>query len=283
VNSRRLRTVVMIAVFDIAGPLVAYSLLHSAGFSAVTALVLSGVFPAAGVIIGIIQHRRVDAVGILVLAGIAVGAILGLVSHNAKLVLDEGSVPTAVFGLICLGSLATPKPLIYRLALEFIGPDSRQGREFTDLWQYREFRHVFRVMTTVWGGTYLVEAAVRVVIVQNTSAGTALAISKVLPYAVAGLLVLWTVGYGRYQKRRGERLAAAAAASAAAAAASADAAAASADEAAVSAASADTAAARTGTAAASAVANDVPPGNQPAPGTLPAETLPAERPHPDRP
>ena len=249
-NSRRLRTVLMIAVFDIAGPLVAYSLLRSAGLSTVTALVLSGVFPAAGVIIGIIQHRRVDAVGVLVLAGIAVGAILGLVSHNAKLVLDEGSVPTAVFGLICLGSLATPKPLIYRLALEFIGSDSRQGREFTDLWQYKEFRHVFRVMTTVWGTTYLAEAAARVVIVQNTSAGTALAISKVLPYAVAGVLVLWTVGYGRYQKRRGERLAATSAA----------------------------AAAGTDTAPARAAANEVPPGNQP-----PPDILPAGRPGPERP
>ena len=245
-DGRRLRSIAMIAVFDIAGPLVAYSLLRSAGFSTVTALVLSGVFPAAGVIIGIIQHRRVDAVGVLVLAGIAVGAILGLVSHNAKLVLDEGSVPTAVFGLICLGSLATPKPLIYRLALEFTGPDTRQGREFTNLWQYDRFRHIFRVMTTVWGAAYLVEAAARVVIVQNTSAGTALAISKVLPYAVAGVLVLWTVGYGRHQKRRGERQAAANA-------------------------TATTAAAR-------ADAHDVPPDNESSP-----ETLPAERPRRERP
>jgi hypothetical protein len=58
----------------------------------------------------------VDAVGALVLAGIVVGAILGLVSYNPKLVLDEGSVSTAVFGLICLGSLATEKPMMYRLA-----------------------------------------------------------------------------------------------------------------------------------------------------------------------
>jgi hypothetical protein len=246
VDPRRLRTIAMIAVFDIAGPLAAYSLLRSAGFSTVSALVLSGVFPAAGVLIGIIQHRRVDPVGVLVLAGIAVGAILGLVSHNPKLVLDEGSVPTAVFGLICLGSLATAKPLIYRMALEFIGHDSRQGREFTDLWQYREFRHVFRVMTIVWGAAYMVEAAARVVIVQNTSAGTALAISKVLPYAVAGVLVLWTVGYGRYQKRRGERLAAAAAPAGAVSADGAD-------------------------------APDVPSGDQP------AETLPAEGPRPERP
>jgi len=253
VNSTRLRRLVMIAVFDIAGPLVAYNLLRSAGFSTVSALVLSGVLPAVGVIIGIIQHRRVDAVGVLVLAGIAVGAILGLVSHNAKLVLDEGSVPTAVFGLICLGSLATPKPLIYRLAMEFVGPDSQQGREFTDLWQYQEFRHVFRIMTTVWGAAYLVEAAARVVIVQNTSAGTALAISKVMPYAVAGVLVLWTIGYGRYQKRRGERLAAEATAAAAAASA-----------AAASAASAD--------------ARDVPSGNQSATGSSAAEGPGPERP-----
>ena len=202
----------MIAVFDIAGPLVAYNLLRSAGFSAVIALVLSGVFPAAGVTIGIVAHRRVNALGILVLAGIAVGAVLGLVSHNARLVLDEGSVVTAVFGLVCLGSLATPKPLMYRLAVEFIGPDTAQGQEFTGLWQYPEFRRVFRVITTVWGIGFLAEAVARVVIVQHTSTGTALAISKVLPYAVAAVLTAWTVGYGRYQKRKGERLAAVAAA-----------------------------------------------------------------------
>lgn len=100
-----------------------------------------------------------DALGVLVLAGTAVGAILGLVSHNTKLLLDEGSVPTAVFGLICLGSLATPKPLMYRLALEFIGSDTRRGREFTGLWQYEGFRQVFRVITVVWGAAYVAEAA----------------------------------------------------------------------------------------------------------------------------
>jgi len=209
VDTRRLRSVAMIAVFDIAGPLVAYNLLRSAGFSTVAALVLSGVFPAAKVIAGIIRRRRVDAVGVLVLAGIAVGAVLGLVSHNPKLVLDEGSVGTGVFGLLCLGSLARAEPLMYRLAMEFIGPDSRQGREFTNLWQYQEFRHTFRVMTAVWGIAYLAEAAARIVIVANTSTGTALATSKVMPWVVAAVLAAWTVGYGRLQKRRGERLAAA--------------------------------------------------------------------------
>lgn len=209
-GTTRLRSVVMIAVFDVGGPLIAYNQLRSAGLSTVTALVLSGVLPAVGVAVNIIRHRRVDALGVLVLAGIALGAVLGLAGHNAKLVLDEGSVTTAAFGLLCFGSLAAAKPLMYRLALEFIGPDSPQGREFADFWQYEAFRHTFRVLTVVWGVGYLAEAVARVIIVQNTSAGTALAVSKVMPFAVAGVLMAWTFGYGQHRKRVGERMAAAA-------------------------------------------------------------------------
>src|ERR1700742_1976228 len=117
----RLQGLAIIAVFDIAGPLLAYTVLRSAGLSAVLALVLSGIFPALGVIINLARRRRADSIGLLVLAGIVAGSIVGLVSGNARLVLVEGSVPTAVFGLLCLGSLWTSRPLIYRLTLELIG------------------------------------------------------------------------------------------------------------------------------------------------------------------
>jgi hypothetical protein len=209
VDAGRLRSVLMIAIFDIGGPLLAYSLLRSAGFSLVTALILSGVLPAAGVIIGISRHRRADAVGIMVLTGIVAGAVIGLISHNAKLVLDEASVPTAVFGLLCLGSLGLSKPVMYRLALEFTGPDTTQGRELVSFWRHHEFRHLFRVITVVWGTAFVAEAAAGIALVQHTTAGTALALSNVLPFPVAGALIAWTVGYGRYHRRKGERLAAA--------------------------------------------------------------------------
>ena len=51
------------ASLALAAPLIAYSLLRSAGMGTVTALVLSGVFPALGVAAGVIQHRRLDVVG----------------------------------------------------------------------------------------------------------------------------------------------------------------------------------------------------------------------------
>jgi hypothetical protein len=208
----RFQSLAMIAVFDIAGPYVAYSLLRSAGQSAVSALVLSGALPALGVIVKAISHRRLDTVGIVVLAGIAVGTVLGLLTGNPRLVLIEGSVPTAVFGLVCLGSLRAQRPLIYRFAVEFMGPDTPKGRDFESHWRYPGFRHVFRLYTVVWGVVYLAEAAARIVIVETTSTSTALAVSKVMPYAVAGVLVAWMVAYGRRAKREGERLAAAQAA-----------------------------------------------------------------------
>ena len=216
-NRSRLWSAAKIVVFDIAGPLVAYQLLRSAGLSAVSALVLSGVLPGIAVLGGLIRHRRLDAVGALVLAGIAVGTALGLLSGDARLVLVEGSVPTAVFGLLCLASLRSRRPLIFRFAHEFMGADTPRGREFDSLWQYPGFRHVFWLFTVVWGVAYLAEAAARIVIVETTSTGTALAVSKVMPYAVAGVLVAWMFLYGRHARRQGERLAAQAAAAQAAA------------------------------------------------------------------
>jgi hypothetical protein len=198
----RLQSLAMIAVFDVAGPLVAYQLLRSVGQSAVSALVLSGILPALGIVINVVRRHRIDAVGMLVLAGIVIGTILGVVTHDARLVLLEGSVPTAVFGLACLGSLWSRRPLIYRFSLEFMGEDSPRGREFSSLWQYPAFRHAFNLFTVVWGVTYLAEAAARVALVELTSTSTALTVSKFMPYVVAGALALWMTGYAHRAKRR---------------------------------------------------------------------------------
>lgn len=205
-RSRR-GAIAQIAVFDVGGPLVLYAVLRGQGFSTVSALVISGILPAAGVALNASVRRRVDVIGVLVLAGIAVGTVLGLTTRNAHLVLLEGSVPTALFGLACLVSLWTQRPLMYRMAVEFLDRDSPRGREFEDLWRYAEFRRTFRVITAAWGAGFLVEAAIRVLVVENTSTGTALAATKALPYVVFAALGMWTAIFGSRQRRKGEELA----------------------------------------------------------------------------
>jgi len=199
----------MIFVFDLGGPLLAYSLLRSAGMSAVAALVISGVLPALGIGISALADRRLDVIGIVVLAGLLAGTLLGLTSHNARLYLIEGSVPSAVFALGCLLSLRLRRPLIFRLAVELLGPDTRKGCDVTAAWRYPGFRRAFRMITVAWGIAYLVEAAIRVAIVVTTSTGIALVCSKLIPYVFAVALSAWTLVYGEHEKKKAERLASA--------------------------------------------------------------------------
>jgi hypothetical protein len=204
----RVRQIAMILVFDLIGPLVTFSLLRSNGMSTVAALIISGVFPALGIAIGALVDRRLDIIGVVVLAGLVVGTVLGLVSDNARLYLFEGAVPSLVFAVACLGSLRASKPLIYRFAVELIGPDTPKGRDILGAWRYPGFRRAFQVITAAWGVAYLVEVAARLVVVGVTSTGMALLFSKVVPYICAVLLSIWTLGYGEHEKKKAEQLAA---------------------------------------------------------------------------
>ena len=99
----RLRSLAPIVIFDIAWPLAAYYGLRAAGMPNVGALIVSGVLPAPGILLGAVRNRRLDVIGVLILLGILAGTVLGLVSGSAHLVLPDGTVPTALFGLLCLG------------------------------------------------------------------------------------------------------------------------------------------------------------------------------------
>jgi hypothetical protein len=198
----RLRRIVIMVIFDLGGPFLVYALLRSHGMTAVAALMLSGVPPALGIGVGALVDRRLDVIGAVVLAGIAVGTVLGLTSHNARLFLIEGSVPTSVFAVACLLSVRSTRPLIFRLAVELIGPETPKGREVTGAWRYPGFRRAFRLITAAWGIGYLLEAALRVVIIEITPAGTAFLFSKVVPYVFAVTMSLWTLGYGERHKNK---------------------------------------------------------------------------------
>jgi hypothetical protein len=206
----RRASLLSLATFDVAGPLAVYYSLRAAGTSTVVALVISGLLPAIGIGLNVRRHRRVDAVGVVVLSGILLGTVVGLASGSARLVLLDGTVPTAVLGIACYGSFLTSRPLMFRMALQFVGPGSAQGQDFVRMWQYREFRHIFAVITVVWGTAFLAETGAQIAIIGYASANVAKTTSNVMPIAVAAVAMAWTGLYGRRQRQRGEREAAAA-------------------------------------------------------------------------
>jgi hypothetical protein len=202
-KSGRIRTLGPVLGFDVIGPIAVYYMLVAAGLLTVPALILSGAVPAAGIAIGVARDRRLDAIGVLVLTGIIVGSALGAVSGSAHLVLLDGVVPTAVFGIVCLASLRSRRPMIFRFALEGMGRDTPKGRGFADRWRYPAFRRSFRVVTVVWGIMFIAEAATQAVIIQTASASTAKTTSNLLILPFAAAVIAWNIPYAKKGQRRG--------------------------------------------------------------------------------
>jgi len=199
----RLGALAPIFFFDVAGPLAVYYAARAAGLSTVVALVLSGALPAFRVVATVLRHRRLDVIGALVLSAVALGTVAGLASGNARLYLLDGIVPTVVLGVVCLVSLLSARPMMFRIALETMGEDTAKGWAFADMWRFPPFRQTLRVITMVWGFVFLIESVVQAVIVETSSINTAKNTSNLLPVAVLVLTFAWTRSYGTRAQRRG--------------------------------------------------------------------------------
>jgi hypothetical protein len=194
-----------IAVFDIAGPIIVQSAARNRGASLTVALALSGVPPAAWILVRMLWRRQPDAVGLFVLSSIILATLIGLATGSARLYLLDGAILTGVFGLVCLASLATPRPLMFHFALESMGGvESPRGKAFADRWRYASFRRAFVVLTVVWGVALIVQAAINAVIIEASSTDKAFVINKILPYLFLAMLGAWTAVYSLRAKRRGE-------------------------------------------------------------------------------
>ena len=124
-------------------------------------------------------------IGVLVLAGLAVGTVAGLVNHNVRLYLVEGAVPSLVFALACLELAAHGQAADLPVRGRDPRPEIPQGPPSRRRLAPPRLRRAFQVITMAWGVGYLIEVAVRLVVIELTSTGMALLFSKLVPYAFA--------------------------------------------------------------------------------------------------
>jgi hypothetical protein len=133
------------------------------------------------------------------------GTAAGLARGSARLVLLDGTVPTAVLGLACFASFVTARRLMYRVTLQFVGPQSPEGRDFESNWQYSGFRRTLSVITVVWGAAFLAETVAQVAIIEFRSTSTAKTAANLMPIVVAGIVVAWTAPYRQRRCTPGRR------------------------------------------------------------------------------
>jgi intracellular septation protein A len=190
-------------LFNVVLPLVTYYVLTGNGVAQVPALLLSGVWPALETVLSIVVRRHLDELSVLSLIFIALGVVAGLGFNSARLVLAKESVVTGLFGVLTLVSLAWRRPLMFYFGRKFATDGTQASVDYWNgLWQYPGFRRTQRVITVVWGVVFVVEAAVRVVLAYTLSTSVMAPISAIMPLAVVGALVAWTISFGKRARAR---------------------------------------------------------------------------------
>src|SRR4051812_76476 len=117
----------------------------------VRALLASSAPPILWSLVEFARHRRLDALSVLVVCGIALSLLALLGGGGARFLQLREKLVTGAIGLAFLGSALIGKPLIYELARASMRRKSDgEAEQFEALQVHAGFRRTMMVMTLVW-------------------------------------------------------------------------------------------------------------------------------------
>jgi hypothetical protein len=192
-------------------PYLVYELLDGR-YGDTTALILSAFPPLIWSAYELIKTRRLDAVSILVVAGILFTVAATAMGGSVRLIQIRDALVTGAIGLMFLGSLVLEKPMIFYLARATQARHTAAGAaEFETLWLRPGVPAVFRLMTAVWGVGLVLQTALMCYLAWIWPIGRYLLLSPFIGYGIFGALMAWSVWYGNHRKTIGKARDAAAA------------------------------------------------------------------------
>jgi intracellular septation protein A len=202
---KALRSFVPSLVINGLFPILLYQFLTGRGVATVPALVAGSVFPLGYGLWDWIRTHHLDIIAALSMAFIVVSAAASLISGSARFTLIKESFFTGIFGLIFLGSLLLARPLMFYVIRRFAtGGNAEKLLWWDGLWRHPNFRHSMRIMTAIWGLTFVADALIRTVLVFVLSTSVFLVVSQLLFYGMFALAFLGTFAYGRRTQRRAQ-------------------------------------------------------------------------------
>lgn len=190
-------------VLNVVLPIVTYDVLVDHGVGQVPALLLGGVWPALELGVNLLRTRKVDEFSVLVLTFLFVGVISALAFNSPRLVLIKEGASTGLFGLVLLGSLLAPRPLMFYFGRRFATSGIPERIDWWNgLWQYQGFRRSQRLLTVVWGVALAGSAGICIALTFALSVSVMVVVMNVVPYVVLALLIVGTTWYGKRAQRR---------------------------------------------------------------------------------
>jgi hypothetical protein len=176
-------------------PWLTYRLLmpHTTEFAAIA---WSAAPPTLWSILELIRHRKIDALSLLVLAGIALSLAALLFGGSPRMLMVRENLFTAPIGLLFLVSLLMKKPLIYFAAHAVASrQDPQAASRFEAAWQRPNVMHGLRIMSLVWGIGLVVQGVLLGWMAWTWPVERFLILSPIIGYGMLGLLGVWTWRY----------------------------------------------------------------------------------------
>jgi hypothetical protein len=162
----------------------------------VVALMIASTPPILWAIAAFIRERKVDAISVLVLTGIALSLLAFAGGGGVKFLQLRENLVTGLVGLVFLGSVAVGRPLIYQLSRSGVrrrAADKVQA--FEALRDDTQFRRSMIVATLVWGFGLLATCALNCALVFMLTIKHYLLIGGPINYAMISMLTAWTFWY----------------------------------------------------------------------------------------
>lgn len=187
---------------NIALPLATYFVLTGAGVGAVPALLAGGAWPAIETLVSLAVYRKIDEFSVFVLIFLVLSVLAAVGFTSPRLLLVKEAAVNGLFGVVLLASLALPRPLMFYFGRRFATDGSAASAAWWNgLWRFPGFRLTQRVITIVWGVVTVLAALLQIALSYQLSTDAMAVISNLAPFVVYGILVAWTVRYGRARAR----------------------------------------------------------------------------------
>jgi len=165
-------------------------------------LALMAVPPLAYTLVGWGHRHSIDLVSAIWLFSVGVSMLLAILVHDPHLLLIKDSFVTTTFGLVCLISLATPRPMSYWLYRWAFVRTPERVAYLNTTWQVPYTRFVRRLVTGVWGAAFLAEGLVDGFLAYHLPTTQFVAIHPFLYWATFVVAFGWGILYAKQAEPR---------------------------------------------------------------------------------
>jgi len=187
-------------IFGAAVPIAVYFAVRPHVSTDAEGLIVAGSVSVAWILVQFVRNRRVDLVGAFVLFGFLIGVVSStLLGGNAYMLKVRDAFFTALFGIACIVTIYThDRPALFYLGRYLsAGNDPSKVAAYNDLHEVPTARHVFRVLSVVWGIGLVIEASARMTLAGALHTGTYVAVSPFISAMTIGSLFAFTLIYAK--------------------------------------------------------------------------------------